>query len=153
MIEQTPQKHEIMTVRIQACPEQICIVRAAVNKTLEMLHMDPDIAAKVILAVDEALTNIIRHSYEKPCHLPITLTLGNQANAPDRQTITITILDQGKQVHPDQIKSRDLDEIRPGGLGVHIIQSVMDHVKYTPRPQGGMQLTMTKDFTPVPTTE
>jgi hypothetical protein len=49
-------------------------------------------------------------------------------------------------VDPTTIKSRDLDEIRPGGLGVHIITEVMDEVRWEKRTDGpiGMRLTMMK---------
>ena len=45
---------------------------------------------------------------------------------------------------PAVIKSRNLDEVRPGGLGVHIIKAVMDEVSYEKRNPIGMRLTMTK---------
>ena len=50
----------------------------------------------------------------------------------------------GRQVDPATIKSRDLDDIRPGGLGVHIIGSVMDQVEYQKAPEAGMMVRMTK---------
>ena len=42
------------------------------------------------------------------------------------------------------IKSRDLDDIRPGGLGVNIIRQVMDEVSYERRERIGMRLTLIK---------
>jgi anti-sigma regulatory factor (Ser/Thr protein kinase) len=47
-------------------------------------------------------------------------------------------------VDPATIRSRDLDDIRPGGLGVHIIHEVMDEVRYERRDSRGMRLTMVK---------
>lgn len=58
--------------------------------------------------------------------------------------IRIIIEDEARQVDPAVIKSRNLDEVRPGGLGVHIIKSVMDEVRYEPRERIGMRLTMLK---------
>ena len=49
-----------------------------------------------------------------------------------------------KQVDPESIQPRDLDDIRPGGLGVHIIREVMDEVAYEKRQGPGMRLTMIK---------
>jgi anti-sigma regulatory factor (Ser/Thr protein kinase) len=55
------------------------------------------------------------------------------------------IEDEAEQVDPCTIKSRCLDEVRPGGLGVHIIREVMDEVAYECRSGGvGMRLTMVK---------
>lgn len=67
--------------------------------------------------------------------------------------LRIVLEDEAEQVDPATIKSRDLEEVRPGGLGVHIIKSVMDEVKYERR-EGvgglggvGMRLTMIKNRT------
>jgi anti-sigma regulatory factor (Ser/Thr protein kinase) len=62
--------------------------------------------------------------------------------------VSIVLEDEAKQVDPDQIKSRDLDEIRPGGLGVHIIRELMDEVRYERREHAGMRLTMIKRIAP-----
>lgn len=66
-------------------------------------------------------------------------------------SIKIVIEDEAKQVDPEGIKSRDLDDIRPGGLGVHIIKEVMDHAVYEKRAQVGMRLTMTKTIKAIKT--
>jgi hypothetical protein len=58
--------------------------------------------------------------------------------------LRIVIEDCGRQADPDAIKGRDLDDIRPGGLGVHIIREVMDQAVYEKRPAGGMRLTLVK---------
>ena len=59
----------------------------------------------------------------------------------------LIIRDFGKQVDPDCIKSRDLDDVKPGGLGVHLIKSIMDEVKYRRHEEGGMELRMSKFIT------
>jgi anti-sigma regulatory factor (Ser/Thr protein kinase) len=58
--------------------------------------------------------------------------------------IRIVIEDEAKHIDPDHIKGRDLDEIRPGGLGVHIIREIMDEVVYEQRRPIGMRLTLVK---------
>jgi hypothetical protein len=58
--------------------------------------------------------------------------------------LRIVIEDLGRQTDPGAIKGRDLDDVRPGGLGVHIIREVMDEVVYEKRPGGGMRLTLVK---------
>ncbi len=49
-----------------------------------------------------------------------------------------------RSIDPSTISGRDLGDVRPGGLGVHIIRSTMDKVRYRPRPGGGMLLRMVK---------
>ena len=58
----------------------------------------------------------------------------------------MTLRDYGPAVDPSEIKSRDLADIRPGGLGVHIMNKCMDSVEYQQADGGGMMLIMTKNI-------
>jgi anti-sigma regulatory factor (Ser/Thr protein kinase) len=104
--------------------------------------------------VDEALCNVIRHGYEQRgdgsievCVWPMAgEDAGGSGDDPGAVGggLYIRIEDRGRQTEPDHIRSRELTEIRPGGLGVHIIKEVMDYVRYDKREGGGMRLTMMK---------
>ncbi|MFT3685233.1 MAG: ATP-binding protein [Phycisphaerales bacterium] len=126
-----------------------------VSSIAKRLGFSDEAAAHIALAIDEALCNVIRHGYDKQDERPIWISLFpeggvssplTQGKASPTTGLRIVIEDEAKQVDPSIIKSRDLDEIRPGGLGVHIIQQVMDSVNYEHRtgPNGGMRLTMVK---------
>ncbi len=99
------------------------------------------VAGQIAMAVDEALCNIHRHGYGEEYGRAI-LEVKTIIHPSPR--IEITIKDNAKQVELTQIKSRDLDNVRPGGLGVHLIQTVMDEAVWTKRDEGGMLLTMHK---------
>jgi anti-sigma regulatory factor (Ser/Thr protein kinase) len=58
--------------------------------------------------------------------------------------IRVIISDRAPQVDPHTIVGRNLDDIRPGGLGTHIMKTIMDEVEYTHRQGGGMTLRMFK---------
>ncbi|MFU8830355.1 MAG: ATP-binding protein, partial [Phycisphaerales bacterium] len=65
--------------------------------------------------------------------------------------IKLVIEDLAQQVDPDDIRSRSLEEVRPGGLGVHIMREIMDEVRFERRAPDetgdrgvGMRLTMIK---------
>jgi anti-sigma regulatory factor (Ser/Thr protein kinase) len=60
----------------------------------------------------------------------------------DPAGIKIVLEDRARQVALEKIKSRDLEDVRPGGLGVFIIAEIMDEVHYEHREGGGMRLTM-----------
>ena len=49
-----------------------------------------------------------------------------------------------KKVDREKIVSRPLDEVRPGGLGVHFINEMMDEVEYDTSPKIGTILRLTK---------
>ncbi len=134
---------------ILANPAYLCVARAAVRKAVEISGLQGQDADGVTLALDEALTNVIRHSYGGPCEKPIIIKLSQIPNY-RKQTpaLEIVVRDFGKHVDPKTIKSRDLNELRPGGLGVHIIQTVMDEVEYSCVSEGGMQLRMVKIIQP-----
>ena len=117
-------------------------VRAAAHKYAILVGFDDNIAAKITLAITEAFTNIIRHGYGGQCKDNKIKILFDYA--PDNKGLKIVTRDYGCQVDIEQIKSRDLEDIRPGGLGVHIIKTVMDFVEYKKAEGKGMILTMIK---------
>ena len=104
--------------------------------------------AEITLAIDEALTNVIRHGYGgEPGH-KIELTARALRDDVEGDGVEVRIRDFGRQVSPEEIRGRDLDDIKPGGLGVHIIRSVMASVEYSHADGGGMQLVMRKYHRP-----
>jgi anti-sigma regulatory factor (Ser/Thr protein kinase) len=141
-------------IRIRAHPEYLSVVRSAARRTAELAGLGDQEVHAVTLALDEALTNVIRHSYGGPCCKPIIVKFRRRAAAGDKPSgLEFDIRDYGRQVDPGTIRSRDLDDIRPGGLGVHIIRSVMDEVEYSCPVDGGMQLHMVKYITGAPAHE
>lgn len=124
-------------------PTYFCGVRELVAQILRRLGFSETQAAQSALAVDEALTNIMRHGYDRRIDAPIWLSLTPFDD--DRGGgVRIVIEDEARQVDPCNIKGRDLDDIRPGGLGVHIIREVMDEATYERRGPVGMRLTLIK---------
>ena len=132
-------------INIPANPKLLCIVRQATQKVAEIMGMEVNDINAVTLAVEEALTNVIRHGYGGCCEDKIIITY-ELVHASDTNCgqLHISIRDFGKQIDPDDIHGRNLNELRPGGLGVHIIKSVMDGIEYVPQKDGGMLLSMHK---------
>ena len=93
--------------------------------------------------MDEALTNIIEHAYGGSPGQPIEVELA-PVGEDSARALQIRLADRGRQVDPAEIKPRDLGDVRPGGLGVHIISENMDKVEFQPRHDGGTLLTMVK---------
>lgn len=114
-------------------------VRTMIQEAAALAGLDRDAAAQVQLAVTEGCANVIRHCYNNATNerIDLVFTFG-----PD--LFEVRIDDYGKFVDPSRIKSRPLDEVRPGGLGVHLMHKVMDEVTYTKNSWGGTSLTMKK---------
>jgi anti-sigma regulatory factor (Ser/Thr protein kinase) len=117
------------------------IVRALVDKISAKIGFQAEETDKLVLAVDEACTNVIRHAYGNSGdgRIVITFSLG-----PD--CLEIVIRDFGSGADPATFQGRDLNEIRPGGLGIHFIKSAVDKVEYHTLPGGGTLLRMIKSI-------
>lgn len=132
-------------LRLTSDPMYLCGARELVGCIARRIGFSDMDCSKIALAVDEALSNIIRHGYDRAFDKPIWL--GITPIRPDSDAIggiVIIVEDEAKQVDPDSVKGRDLGDIKPGGLGVHIIHEVMDEVRYEKREIKGMRLVMTK---------
>jgi anti-sigma regulatory factor (Ser/Thr protein kinase) len=86
-------------------------------------------AARIQLAAEEAVTNVINHGYEgKPGNVSIQCRVS-------AEQVKITITDTGPAFDPTKIPPADvmadLDHRKIGGLGIHLIRSVMDEVAYS----------------------
>lgn len=121
------------------------MVRAATEKFCELLGFGEDVAGNIVLSLDEAMTNVIKHAYDGASNKPIEIEL-ESFNSDNRAGVCIRLRDFGKCVHRSEIKSRDLADVRPGGLGVHIMTECMDSVDYAPANGGGTTLTMIKNL-------
>lgn len=130
-------------IRITSEPANNARVRAAVEAAARRLGFKEKEACSIVLAVDEAITNVIRHGYDGRPGLPIDVTIEPVERA-GKVGVEFTICDCAKHVDPCQMKGRDLDDVRPGGLGTHIIRTVMDEVEYMRREPVGMRVCMFK---------
>ena len=73
--------------------------------------------ADVVLAVDEALTNVIRHGYEGQPGNPVELSACTFIDPDHGAGIQIALSRLRKAVPLQSICSRDLDDLRPAGSG------------------------------------
>ncbi len=133
-------------LQLHSDPQCLCGVRELVLAVGKRYGLSDESASRLTLAVDEALCNIIRHGYQSAPGRPIWLRMWGLggAGAERGPGVRIEIEDEARQVDPDTIHGRDLEDVRPGGLGVHIIREVTDEATYEKRPGGGMRLTLVK---------
>jgi serine/threonine-protein kinase RsbW len=142
----------LIKLHLQSNPEALCLVRATLERATELLHFQAHESRAIIRSVDEALANVLRHSYQGRRGLPIEITcwkLLGKASTSGVATAGIEILleDSGISLDPAKLKGRDLTEIRPGGLGLHFMRQSMDRVEFG-RVKGKNQLRMVKYLVP-----
>lgn len=122
-------------------PQFLKIVRLGVGHICEIAGFSTEDCNNITLAVDEACTNIIKYAYDGQTTKPIQITCNLFE---DR--VEFLLRDFGKKANLKEIKSRQLDDVRPGGLGVHLIKSVMDKVIYDNSFEIGNQLQLVKFY-------
>ncbi len=133
---------ESFRMRLTSDLNEVCNVRKAGEKIALAIGFSAEQAAMIMLTIDEALANVIQHGYDGQKGRPIDVFI--ERICPEgRVGIRVSIRDRAKQVDPASIKGRDLDDVRPGGLGVHLIKSLMDEVVHRPTGEG-MELEMVK---------
>ena len=130
------------TLRITAELKNLSAIRRFVEETASALGADRDMIADVILATDEAATNVIVHGYQNQPG-PIEIELHRSGDA-----IVIYMRDRSPPFDPTSVPPPDvtqpLDERPLGGMGIHLMRQLMDEVTHRATPQGGNELTMTK---------
>jgi anti-sigma regulatory factor (Ser/Thr protein kinase) len=140
----------LLKLELQSNPEALCLVRATVERAAEVLHFQDAEARAIVRSVDEALANVLRHAYGGRPGLPIEMSCRRVEHGglrADQGGIEILLADKGVPVKPAELKGRPLDDIRPGGLGLHFIHESMDEVEFSRR-KGKNLLRMVKYLSP-----
>lgn len=116
---------KLLEFQFPAKSENLCTLREKLREVLETCSKSEELKNCVVLAVGEAAMNIIEHAYcEDDCG-DIILEIERRD---DSMVFRLTDFAHRKS-RLDEMKSRPLEEIRPGGLGCHIINEIMDEVK------------------------
>ena len=113
-------------------------MRKFVREFLEAYPFSEKERMLMVLGVDEACTNIIRHAYHLRDDQLISLSLEGLRNC-----VRMRLRDYGKQTTITSMKGRSHDLIKPGGLGLHLIRQAFDRVDYIVKARG-TELVMTK---------
>ena len=132
---------QIANSEFQAKAEQLILLRELVRDCLQQEDCEQDFIQRMVLAVNEASMNIIQHAYNNRDTETFRIEVYT-----DGKELTFCLTDFAPTVDKNIIKSRDLDDIRPGGLGVHFMNELMDKVEYleTPDKKYGNILQMKK---------
>jgi len=139
MTEDKGQTREVVTLTVPSHPKFLYVVRSALYPVVIDAGFSKKETRKIILAVDEACSNIIKYAYEGDPLQTIKLSIAVEA-----AEVRIELSDRGKRADPSKIAPRDLSDIRPGGLGTHFMQAVFDTVRYDTSGAQGTVLTLVK---------
>lgn len=123
----------ILKIEILSNPDILGVVRGAVERLAEVIGFTASECTSIVRAVDEALANVIRHCYCDRLDQPISLyflRVRRRSRGTLRNGLEILLCDQGPPVDRAKLCGRSLDDVRPGGLGLHFIRQAMDIVAY-----------------------
>ena len=98
-------------------------VRTFSREVFEKINLPQEQKDELVLAIAEAAQNIVKHGYkgveETTDRMEIKISINDGE-------LEIGFFDKGKEVVPENIKHRKLDDIKPGGLGTFFIKEIMD---------------------------
>jgi serine/threonine-protein kinase RsbW len=131
------------TIHIESRTERLSAVREFVSGAARSFGFSDEEVGKIALAVDEACTNIIKHAYKFDPNKDIAVTVkaGNGS-------FEVRISDKGVMFDPEAIRPPDMREYlshyRRGGLGIHLMRSLMDVVEYNNAPGKNNEVRLVK---------
>lgn len=128
-----PKSGLLLELVVNSDPRLLSVVRAAVEQLTEVEGFSPPECRSITRAVDEAVANVIRHAYQSKKHNRIDLSckrVTSVVNGRQRRGLEIQLLDHGLPFDRAKLHARSLDEVKPGGLGLHFIRDSMDVMEH-----------------------
>jgi serine/threonine-protein kinase RsbW len=130
------------SLRIAAKLENLAAIRRFVEETAIAFGIQPAVVTGIVLAVDEAASNIVVHGYQGQ---PGTIEIEVKR---ERAALLICLRDEASPFDPTSVPAPDttlpLEQRASGGLGIHLIRHMMDEVTHRTIPQGGNELVLVK---------
>ena len=102
-------------------------VRTFCRDVFEKLNIQQELKEELVLAIAEAAQNIVKHAFKNaasPTELMVV-----QISC-ENNKLQIAFYDRGTPVDPKKVKHREIDNVKPGGLGTFFIQEIMDAVEF-----------------------
>jgi anti-sigma regulatory factor (Ser/Thr protein kinase) len=121
--------------------EEVPKLVSAVESFGASAGLPDELLFRLMLALDEVVTNIVRHAFDddRAHEIAIAITV-------DAGVVTVIVEDEGRPFDPNTVPPADVHAPlahRPiGGLGVHLVRSVAQHMTYR-RAEGRNELTLT----------
>jgi serine/threonine-protein kinase RsbW len=141
----TNNKHKDKEMIVKSRTENLSEIRNFIYSAAEEIGINKSVIDDIILAVDEACTNIIKHAYKYYPDGEIKIKLKY-----DLHKFTIIIIDHGASFEPNRVPEPDLEKYyqqrKVGGLGMFLMKRLMDEVKYISIPGKYNQVLLSKNL-------
>lgn len=114
-------------------------IRARMRESAAAFGFTEETVGQLVLAIDEACTNIHRYAYEGRRDGKIEVDVIVESDVWE-----VRLRDHGKKCDPSKLKGRELDDVRPGGLGLFFIRQAFDEVHFDQSAEEGTCLILRK---------
>lgn len=136
---------DYVEMKIPAKPEYVGVIRLTLSGIASRMGFSYDVIEDIKIAASEAVTNAVQHAYRKEEQGEVVIGF---ALYEDR--LEVMVSDSGKSFNLKQVRQeagpyneRDRVEfLREGGLGLYLIESLMDEVNV--QLNNGVSVFMTK---------
>jgi anti-sigma regulatory factor (Ser/Thr protein kinase) len=139
MVECVAGMRDSAVITIPSDPKYLSVVRAVATTMAGICGMGDSAIEDVKLAVDEACANVIRHAYGGDTNCTIVVKFKVREKG-----FEVVIEDSGVKARPDLIAGRNLDDVRPGGLGIHLIKRAFDLFQFDEKKKKGNRLRLVR---------
>ena len=134
---------KMITLNVGGTPDELKRINAAIEALAEEERWPADMTFQVALVLEELEMNIMNYAYDGDETATSKIDISS-----DDERLVIEILDSGKPFNPlEDAKRPDLDaaleDRETGGLGIHLMISMMDEVRYR-RESNKNRLTLVK---------
>ena len=132
--------------------EELQHVKSLLSEYCDCLGCERRMTRKILLAVEEAVANVINYAYPRGVLGQIEIDIqGTPASGGDQKgDLTISIIDSGDPFDPTARQEVDVEQTigkrQVGGLGIYLYQQLMDNVFYKRSDDGRNILIMTKEI-------
>ena len=135
-------RNKDLSIVFRSSPRLLCDVRAMIRSYLINQGVRDDKVQELVLAVDEACTNSIRHAYQGADDRELELSLDSRDG-----WIELVLRDSGIPAPYERVRRKSeadilAEALTPGGLGMHLIYNVFDDVEFSPGEAEGNTIVM-----------
>lgn len=127
--------YETIKMEITANPEYVSIIRLTTSGIANKVGFCIDDIEDLKVAISEACTNAIKHSLDDRFVIIYSMI---------ENGLTIEIIDNGKGYDRSAVSEPDIDNLKESGMGLFIIESLMDEVIVESQEGKGTSIKMTK---------
>ena len=115
----------MLELRFTSDPKRLRMVREKVQEVAESIGCSKKLISDLVIAINEACMNIMQHAYKGDKSGEIVLEIREESG-----DLKVVLTDFAEPVDPETIQPRELEDVKPGGLGTYFIQEIMDDCTY-----------------------